>query len=545
MGAIASAILGSFQQLAGSDAIRFPGHELEFLKGISRAWEAAARRGSRTKDMNYPVPEFLSKSGYERNVNVAITGNGGVGKSLFINTVRGIKPSDPHWAPVGVRETTTEPVWYAYPGESRVRLWDMEGACLSEVPRGSTRDEIGVELDLQPEWSTVEHYIRTIGLRYFDVVLVLSSSRLTETEIELAQELHKHEVPFYYVRTKLDWDIDNSEADYGMSSEETIKSIREELHQNDVADPYLINARQLEDHDFPKLLKDVLLQVGSRWPELMEGDTSGGNAVPEDASELAIPDFKAAGCGEDGMLALPRPGAQPVEAFHWYTGRWAWSKDDKFYDYIKSEIGEMAASFAVMLLSSPEHTFRLMGDGRLQVKIVQGTSLSGGNFGCIDTTGEWSPEVEMSFFGSGLVGRGRELAIGGCSLVVEFKGQVKLDARHPMHFRIIREVIGDTYILSFENCVKGIMGHRYFKRWPWYRIENETGEKVTMQHWTTWSLMSAALTQEVKPGMKYVCTSGKETTSEKLVLKLPNGKSFKVDQAKAESTIVLKTEDFS
>uniref|UniRef100_A0A7S4Q6U7 IRG-type G domain-containing protein n=1 Tax=Alexandrium monilatum TaxID=311494 RepID=A0A7S4Q6U7_9DINO len=188
-----------------------------------------------------PMPEFLAKVGYEGTVNVAVVGNSGVGKSLLINTVRGVKRTDPTWAPVGVNETTTEPRMYEYPGDARTRLWDLAGAGSPKCPR--------------------DNYIRTIGLRYFDVVLVLSATRFTETEIALLAELRSYGVPNFVVRTKLDTDIDNNESDYGRSPEETKQGILEDLRKRGVTSPYLINSRELNAYDFPRLLTDVLRTI--------------------------------------------------------------------------------------------------------------------------------------------------------------------------------------------------------------------------------------------------------------------------------------------
>eukprot|EP00971_Amphidinium_carterae_P194761 3864769-Amphidinium_carterae.1 len=41
---------------------------------------------------NYPCPAWLTTRGC---INVAVTGNAGVGKSSFINTLRGLRARDP------------------------------------------------------------------------------------------------------------------------------------------------------------------------------------------------------------------------------------------------------------------------------------------------------------------------------------------------------------------------------------------------------------------------------------------------------------------
>merc|ERR1719215_658619 len=61
---------------------------------------------------NWPVPSFLEDVGYERTINIAVFGASGTGKSSLVNALRGKRPGDTDAAPVGVQETTTEPVHY-------------------------------------------------------------------------------------------------------------------------------------------------------------------------------------------------------------------------------------------------------------------------------------------------------------------------------------------------------------------------------------------------------------------------------------------------
>mmetsp|Transcript_33204 Transcript_33204/g.95495 ORF Transcript_33204/g.95495 Transcript_33204/m.95495 type:complete len:312 (-) Transcript_33204:91-1026(-) len=222
----------------------------QVISGLAKRKEELDKRESALKELleklqqaeedarEYPCPEFLSEAGVEGKVNVAVAGGSGVGKSLFINTVRGVDSGDPTWAPVGVVEETHEPKLYQYPDEPRTRLWDLAGVGSDDWPR--------------------DKYVRKVGLRYFDVVLLLCATRFTQTEILLLEELRKHEVPHFVVRTKIDIDISNQQADYGMQAEETKQGIREDMKVNDIVEPYLVNSRAIDDHDFPHLLEDVL-----------------------------------------------------------------------------------------------------------------------------------------------------------------------------------------------------------------------------------------------------------------------------------------------
>jgi predicted GTPase len=50
-----------------------------------------------------------------------------VGKSTFINCLRGLEAEDPGAANVGVVETTNEPTPYEHPDCSNLRIWDLPG----------------------------------------------------------------------------------------------------------------------------------------------------------------------------------------------------------------------------------------------------------------------------------------------------------------------------------------------------------------------------------------------------------------------------------
>ena len=131
---------------------------------------------------NYPVPEFLMASGHTGKVNIAITGASGTGKSHLNNVVREVKRSDPTWAPVGVVETTQEPTMYQFPGQPLARVWDLPGA-------GT------------PKWPLAD-YIRRVGLRHFDAVLVVCAERFTEADLKLMQD--------HSVSTRLSMLVQNS-----------------------------------------------------------------------------------------------------------------------------------------------------------------------------------------------------------------------------------------------------------------------------------------------------------------------------------------------
>jgi predicted GTPase len=60
-------------------------------------------------------------------LNIAITGNSGVGKSTLINTIRSLRAYDKGAADVNVIECTQERTCYIHPDNENLKLWDLPG----------------------------------------------------------------------------------------------------------------------------------------------------------------------------------------------------------------------------------------------------------------------------------------------------------------------------------------------------------------------------------------------------------------------------------
>lgn len=189
----------------------------------------------------YPQPSWLITKDC---INVAVTGNSGVGKSSFINTMRGLRPRDEGAADVSLNETTMQPTGYDFPGTLLpTKLWDLPGAGTQRFPR--------------------EGYVESMGLRYFDVVIIVTATRYTETEVMIAEALHKFSVPHFMVRNKVDSDIANNEDDHGISAKNTVQSVREDMQRQGVPRPYLLSSKfsRRDEFDMEQLKKDALQAV--------------------------------------------------------------------------------------------------------------------------------------------------------------------------------------------------------------------------------------------------------------------------------------------
>ncbi|CAE7309273.1 Iigp1 [Symbiodinium sp. KB8] len=279
----------------------------------------------------YPVPSYLEEAADSGKIMLAITGASGVGKSSLVNAFRRLRDTDANAAATGVKETTMEPTMYSFSASEGIfnqrfyrQLGDgedlnagvrvvlgkvpgqTEGSCAEVLKVGEEKQTVQVRLDEGEVLDVdVKHvvgtaldvviwdlpgvgtpsfpqatYLRRMGIRYFDVVLLITSSRFTEAELMLAEELQKFEVPYFMVRNKVDIDIASEvlreeealEGDDGDACE-LPKEDRERVEQQTISciktyfaseysvdRVYCVSSRRKlrSNHDFPSLEGDIL-----------------------------------------------------------------------------------------------------------------------------------------------------------------------------------------------------------------------------------------------------------------------------------------------
>ncbi|CAF2677723.1 unnamed protein product [Rotaria sp. Silwood2] len=127
------------------------------------------------------------------SLHIAVTGNSGVGKSSFINAIRGVTPNSPDAAKTGVTECTREPQAYPHSMHQNLTFWDLPGCGTPNYPR--------------------ENYLERISFKQFDVVIIICSGRFTEDDGWLAEEMTKMNKPFFFLRSKIDQEIINAQRD--------------------------------------------------------------------------------------------------------------------------------------------------------------------------------------------------------------------------------------------------------------------------------------------------------------------------------------------
>ncbi|XP_003404960.1 interferon-gamma-inducible GTPase 10 [Loxodonta africana] len=217
----------------------------ETLKGI----QADLREG-KLKDMVEKIQKSLVEA-QNAPLDVAVIGESGVGKSSFINALRGLSHEEKESASVGVVETTKEKTPYQHPKYPKVTFWDLPG---SGTP------------NFLPET-----YLETVEFAKYDFFIIISSTRFTYSDALLAQKIKNDGKKFYFVRTKVDNDLYNEERSKPKSfkKERVLQQIRDHCLANlshiGVPEPciFLVSNFDLADFDFPRLEETLLMELPS------------------------------------------------------------------------------------------------------------------------------------------------------------------------------------------------------------------------------------------------------------------------------------------
>jgi predicted GTPase len=186
-------------------------------------------------DLNQTVEKFkreIENFGSTK-VKCGIIGRSGVGKSSLINAIVGEEV-----AAVGEIETTLE---IGKPIEYRGLLFfDLPGSSTSSFP--------------------IDTYIEKMGVGNFDCVILVTSDRFYEDDLQLINEISKIKIPLFTVRTKLDFAVDRG-LKRNVSEEETLKIIYNDLSKNlqgyETNGIYLTSADSPTKYDLNKLINDI------------------------------------------------------------------------------------------------------------------------------------------------------------------------------------------------------------------------------------------------------------------------------------------------
>ncbi|XP_078536393.1 interferon-inducible GTPase 5-like [Lissotriton helveticus] len=178
-------------------------------------------------------------------LDIAITGESGSGKSTFVNAIRGIDDEDEDSAQTGVVETTMAPTPYLHPQYPNVTVWDLPG--------------IGTETFQSAE------YLKQVCFEQYDFFIIIATERFKSNHAKLAREINNMGKKFYFVRSKVDADLDASKKRRKSSYQEgkILQQIRENciecLKKEGVESPrvYLLSCFELDKFEF-ELLQETL-----------------------------------------------------------------------------------------------------------------------------------------------------------------------------------------------------------------------------------------------------------------------------------------------
>ncbi|XP_004468631.1 interferon-gamma-inducible GTPase 10 [Dasypus novemcinctus] len=182
-------------------------------------------------------------------MSIAVTGETGTGKSSFINALRGLRHQGKGAAPVGVTETTTERESYQHPKFPNVTIWDLPGIGCTNFPP--------------------KEYLKKMKFLEYDFFIIISATRFRDHDAQLATAIEKMRKKFYFVRAKIDSDLQNDRKcnPSTFNKERTLEKIRDDCHEKllqakiRVPQVFLISSFDVSDYDFPNLETTLLREL--------------------------------------------------------------------------------------------------------------------------------------------------------------------------------------------------------------------------------------------------------------------------------------------
>ncbi|XP_075824719.1 interferon-inducible GTPase 1-like [Microtus pennsylvanicus] len=185
-------------------------------------------------------------------ISIAVTGESGGGKSSFINALRGIGPEDQGAAEEGVTETTMIRNSYKHPKIQTLTLWDLPGIGTMNFPP--------------------KDYLEKVKFQEYDFFIIVSATRFTKLELDLAKAIRFMKKNYYFVRTKVDNDLQNEKESKPRTfdREKTLQQIRSycvnTFTQNNMGEPqiFLISNKHLSDYDFPVLMDTLIKDLSNQ-----------------------------------------------------------------------------------------------------------------------------------------------------------------------------------------------------------------------------------------------------------------------------------------
>ncbi|XP_035591282.1 interferon-inducible GTPase 5-like isoform X1 [Oncorhynchus keta] len=207
---------------------------IDEVSAVLRELEEALKNNSLTTAAG-KIQDYLKEIN-NVELNIAVTGETGSGKSTFVNAFRGMKNNEEGAALTGVVETTMEAKAYPHPKYPNLKVWDLPG--------------IGTA-NFKPE-----EYLQKVEFDRFDFFIIVSSERFRANDITLAKEIQKMKKKFYFVRSKIDNDMRAEGRKEKFDQDKTLETIRQYcikgLEDQGLGSPkvFLISSFDLGHYDF-------------------------------------------------------------------------------------------------------------------------------------------------------------------------------------------------------------------------------------------------------------------------------------------------------
>ncbi|XP_007444240.1 interferon-inducible GTPase 5-like [Python bivittatus] len=182
------------------------------------------------------------------NLNVAVIGESGVDRATFINTFRDLYEDDEGAAPTGKVDASKTPVAYPHPKYPNVILWDL--------------------LNLGNPDFHAKNYTEWLNVAYYDFFLIIASQHFSSFHAKLAHYIKNAGKDYYFVRTKVDADLESARQSNPSSFDEivTLQKIREDCMQD-------LQAEKVKSPEI-FLISNILL---SKYDFYLLGETLGKN----------------------------------------------------------------------------------------------------------------------------------------------------------------------------------------------------------------------------------------------------------------------------
>ena len=156
-----------------------------------------------------------------------------------------VTTDDENAAEVVLTETTVEPKEYYHPKNSIIKSWDFPGT-------GT------------PKYPDVEAYCSQVNLDGYDFFLIFTAGRFTENDLKLTRKIKSIGKNFFFVRTKIDVDVNAEKRKRSFNEEALLQKIRADCLNNlgdllsNQQDIFLISNHFPGKWDFSRLTTAIL-----------------------------------------------------------------------------------------------------------------------------------------------------------------------------------------------------------------------------------------------------------------------------------------------